>query len=120
MYNIAKFKKRISRLFADCYTISISFDHIENIVDYIEYMHEQHNDKNKFSEYPFDELFIWSLFLFSGFETDLNIMRYYWTMCSNPIASILVVIIISTRLRKEKYVADDLKLKINGLIKYTF
>ena len=62
------------------------------------------------SDYPFDELFIWSLLLFDG--SDDTLIFYYWSLCSNSMACMLVAIVIYTKLRDCNCIPDDLKAKL--------
>lgn len=70
---------------------------------------------------PYDELFIWSLLLFSGnMNKDLKLPRYFWSKCKYPMASALVGIITYKKLLDEGFLPDDLKEKMKTAIKYNF
>ena len=69
---------------------------------------------DKYFKYE-DELFLWSLLIFDG--SDDSLIFYYWSLCSNPMACVLVALIIMTRLKESNYLSDELKTKISSLNK---
>lgn len=70
---------------------------------------EENNRNSKYSFYPNDELFVWSLLLYSGKESDLNLIRYYWSNCKQPIACCIIAVILFNRLQAKSYIPNDLK-----------
>lgn len=77
------------------------------------------NDKLKnTTDQPYDELFMWSLLLFSGNEDDLKLIRHFWSKTKFPLACSLAGIIIYKSLIKENFVPDDIKDKLLIIIKY--
>ncbi|CAF0775680.1 unnamed protein product [Brachionus calyciflorus] len=76
------------------------------------------NDKLKHtSQEPYDELFIWSLLLYSGNESDLDLARHFWSKSKYPVACCLVGIIAFKTLLGENFVPDDLKDSMQSTIK---
>ena len=68
------------------------------------------------SNYPYDELFLWSLLLYSGVEGDTKLSNYFWAKSQYPLGCCMVGIIVYNNLMNENFVPDDLKEKI--LTKY--
>lgn len=64
------------------------------------------------SRQPYDELFIWSLLLYSGNEADLELSRFYWSKAKRPIACCLVAMIAFNNLIEKNFVPNDLKAKM--------
>ena len=69
------------------------------------------------STQPYDELFIWSMLLYSGSEKDVKLSKYFWSKSRYPIAVILVGIIAYRALLDENFVPDEMKDKMKKLIK---
>lgn len=67
------------------------------------------NKTKNISETPYDELFIWSLLLYSGEKNDLNLPFHFWSKTKYPIACCMLGIIIYKDLITRNYVPDDLK-----------
>lgn len=77
------------------------------------------NDKTKYvSNVPYDELFIWSLLLYSGNENDLDLPKHFWSKSKYPIACCLIGIITFNSLMQENFVPDDLKESMLAIIRY--
>ena len=70
------------------------------------------------SDKPYDELFIWSLLLYSGNSTDLDLPRMFWSKTKHPIACCLAAVIIFQNLIAENFVPDYLKEEMALVIKY--
>lgn len=76
------------------------------------------NNKTKYvSDVPYDELFIWSLLLYSGNENDFDLPKHFWSKSKYPIACCLVGIITFKSLVEENFVPDDLKESMRSIIK---
>jgi hypothetical protein len=69
------------------------------------------------STQPYDELFMWSLLLYSGKENDAILCRHFWSKTKYPIACALVAIIAYNNLLSENFVPEDLKEKLKNMIK---
>ena len=67
------------------------------------------NKTKNFSDQPYDELFLWSLLLYSGEKEDLKLPFHYWSKTKYPIACCMAGIILFKNLIKKNYVPDDLK-----------
>lgn len=59
-----------------------------------------------------DEVFMWSLLLYSGKESELELIKYYWSITSKPIACALAAVLVYTNFQKQSFVSDELKAKI--------
>jgi hypothetical protein len=68
------------------------------------------------SHQPYDELFLWSLLLYSGNDQEIKLSKYFWSKAKYPIASCLVGIIAYRLLLNENFVPDDLKDKMKQII----
>ncbi len=77
-------------------------------------------ESNMLSDYPMDELFMWSLLLYSGKDEEFNLIRYYWSLASKPIACALAAIIVFTRFQMMSFVSDELKAKLEKVKKLVF
>ena len=66
---------------------------------------------------PYDELFIWSLLLYSGNEPDMNLCRFFWSRSKHPLACCMVAIIVYKNLRSRNFVPGDLKNKLAARVK---
>lgn len=69
------------------------------------------------SEQPYDELFIWSLLLYSGNDEDLKLPRLFWSKAKFPVACCLAAIIIYQNLMTGNLVPDYLKEEMEIVIK---
>ncbi len=77
------------------------------------------DDKEKImTNQPYDELFIWSLLLYSGSKEDLRLPRFFWSKSKFPIACCLAAIIIYQNLKSESLIPDYLKEEMDLAIKY--
>lgn len=65
-----------------------------------------------FSEYPLDELFMWSLLLYSGQESELDLIKYYWSICTRPLACAMGAILVYSRFQKMNFVTEELRAKL--------
>lgn len=65
---------------------------------------------------PYDELFLWSLLLYTGEENDLKLSYHFWSKSKFPIACCLVAIIVYNRLINENFVSDSLKDRMKSVI----
>ncbi len=101
-FDVVILKKKIKNLFNNCYKTPFDI--------------ELYKELEGYSQYPFDELFIWSLLIYDGY-TDDSLIFYYWSLCSNPMACLLAALIILTRLKESNYLPDELKAKISILYK---
>jgi hypothetical protein len=68
------------------------------------------------SRQPYDELFLWSLLMYSGNDEDLKLSRYFWCKSKYPVATCLVGIIAYRFLLGKNFVPDDLKDKMKQVI----
>jgi hypothetical protein len=59
-----------------------------------------------------DELFMWSILLYGGQESELNLIKYYWSMTSKPLACAMAAILVYGRFQKMNFVSDELKAKL--------
>jgi hypothetical protein len=66
------------------------------------------------TDYPYDELFLWSLLLYSGFDNEAKLSNYFWSKSKFPLACCMVGIIIYNCLQNESFVPDDLKEKLKN------
>jgi hypothetical protein len=66
-------------------------------------------ETNKISEYPLDELFMWSILIYSGKEDDLELIKFYWSLTTKPIACALAAIIVYDRLMKKSFINREFK-----------
>ena len=73
--------------------------------------------RDELSKYPYDELFMWSFTLFSGKKCELELMQYYWSLSSHPIACCIAICLLCERLENSFYVSDNLKLDLTELRK---
>jgi hypothetical protein len=69
-------------------------------------------ESNELSDFPLDELFMWSLLLYSGKESEFDLIKYYWSITSKPLACALAAILVFKRFQKESFVTDELKVKL--------
>ncbi len=72
------------------------------------------------SDYPMDELFMWSLLVYSGKDEEFNLIKYYWSLTSKPIACAFAAIIVFERFRQKSFVCDELKAKLEKIKRYVF
>lgn len=70
-----------------------------------------------FTSQPYDELFIWSLLLYAGKENDLKLAKHFWYKSKYPIACCLLAISVLKYFLGENFIPEDLKEKLNALIK---
>lgn len=75
--------------------------------------------KNSSSQ-PYDELFMWSLLLFSGDDDDLKLIKKFWSKSKYPLGCSLAAVIVYKSLIKENFVPEDIKDKMISLMKYIF
>lgn len=76
------------------------------------------NDKTLHTtDEPYDELFMWSLLLYGGRDSDLKLARHFWSKTKHPIACCLAGIIAFNNLLTENFVPDDLKESMKNVIK---
>ena len=98
------------KIFADCYQLP---NHP---------IHKRYNDQNKekqTTDQPYDELFIWSLLLYSGNnDEDLSLPRMFWSKSKKPITCCLAAMIVFQNLREENFVPDYLKEEMEVAIKW--
>lgn len=66
---------------------------------------------------PYDELFIWSLLLYSGQETDLRLIKHFWHRSKYPMACSLVAMSVYKCFLDENFIPEDLKESLVVLIK---
>jgi hypothetical protein len=67
--------------------------------------------------YTFDDIFIWSLTLYSGKEEDFELIKKYLSLSKNPIACCLAGMIIYKRFKECHYISDKLRENISDKIK---
>lgn len=72
-------------------------------------------DHENVSDCPFDELFIWSLLLYSGHEKELELIKFYLSRTKHPIACCLTAMLLYNRFQEKHYVPDELKVKLAEL-----
>jgi hypothetical protein len=70
-------------------------------------------DESKYlSDCPMDELFMWSILIFSGKEEDADLIKHYWTLTSKPINCALAAMCVYNRFLKKSFVNREFKEKI--------
>ena len=97
-----KYSDTMIDIFSDCYqlpNLTKRYDY-ENRLVFI-------------STEPYDELFIWSLLLYSGSEQDMNLSRFFWSRSKHPLACCLVAMIVYKILCTKNFIPNDLKNKMN-------
>jgi hypothetical protein len=76
------------------------------------------NDKQiSVSTKPYDELFIWSLLLYSGEEKDVKLMKHFWSKTNHPMACCFIGLLVLQKFLSQNFIPDDLKEKITIVIK---
>ena len=55
---------------------------------------------------------MWSLLLYSGKESELELIKYYWSITSKPIACALAAMLVYSKFQEQNFVSDELKAKI--------
>lgn len=65
-----------------------------------------------------DELFMWSLLLYGGKDEEFDLIKYYWSLTSKPIACAFAAILVFTRFQKKSFVSEELKAKLEKLNMY--
>jgi hypothetical protein len=92
------------------------FQDIYQLPIYIKrYIGDTNKTKNV-SDQPYDELFIWSLLLYSGEKDDLKLSFHFWSKTRYPIGCCMLGIIIYKDLITKNYVPDDLKEKMKNVL----
>lgn len=66
---------------------------------------------------PYDELFVWSLLLYSGRETDLRLIKHFWHRTKYPMACALVAMSVYKYFLNKSFIPEDLKESLVALIK---
>ena len=110
-FNFSEYSKTMLSLFEECYILPNHPTHKR--------LDANENEKKK-TDYPYDELFIWSLTLYSGHQEDLNLIKLYWSKSKFPIACALVAKIIFKNFCKQSFIPDHLKELIQEINPYLF
>lgn len=56
-----------------------------------------------------DELFMWSILIFSGKPEDSELIKHYWTLTTKPITCALAAMVVYDRFFEFPFVNDELK-----------
>ena len=76
--------------------------------------------ESKLSDCPMDELFMWSILIFSGKEEDSELIKYYWSLTSKPITCALAAVCVYNRLMKKNFVNREFKESIKKQTEYSY
>jgi hypothetical protein len=109
------FTKNIIEIFSDCYRIPKTEDETLNLK--IKSFFDAEDNPREITSCPFDELFIWSIMLYSGRQKEFDLIKHYWSFTKYPIACCLMAIVLYNRFQKKHYVPDELKNKLIELNK---
>ena len=101
------FTDQMEEIFQDIYQLPILVKRYEGDT----------NKTKNYSEQPYDELFIWSLLLYSGDEKDLKLSYHFWSKTKYPIACCMVGIILYKNLLGKNYIPDDLKENMETVVR---
>ena len=63
------------------------FNDSYQLPEYVKRVDSSGNAKRSSNE-PYDDLFVWSLLLYSGEEADMRLMRYFWSKTKHPIGKL--------------------------------
>ena len=66
--------------------------------------------------HPFDYMFIFSLFLYSGQDDERLLMNYFWNRCSHPIACLMNANLIFRKLSEFTFMQNLSHSKLNELM----
>lgn len=70
-------------------------------------------DETKYlSDYPMDELFMWSILIFNGKEDDVDLIKHYWTLTAKPITCALAAMCVYSRFLDKSFVNREFKESI--------
>jgi hypothetical protein len=73
---------------------------------------DRKKNEGQFSEYPLDELFMWSILIFSGKDDDMDLIKYYWSLTSKPIACALAAMLVYDRFLEKQFINREFKQQI--------
>jgi len=71
----------------------------------------------KLSDYPLDELFMWSILIYSGKEQDMDLIKYYWSLTTKPVACALTAMIVYDRFMQKSFINRELKEQLKEIKK---
>ena len=74
----------------------------------------------KLSGYPLDELFMWSILIYSGKEQDMDLIKYYWSLTTKPVGCALAAIIVYDRFMQKSFISSDFKEQLKRAKKFVF
>lgn len=92
----------MQEIFQDCYQLPLLMRRYDS----------EGKVKNSTDE-PYDELFIWSLLLYSGDDKDVKLCYHFLSKAKHPIACCLAGIFLFKTLKRENFVPDDLKERLS-------
>ena len=72
----------------------------------------------KLSDCPLDELFMWSIFIYSGKEQDMDLIKYYWSLTTKPVGCALAAIIVYDRFMQKSFISSDFKEQLKRAKKF--
>lgn len=117
-FRYGSYTEGIKFLFSDYYRLPV--DHSKAISKCCK-KNEQSESETSYSRN--DELFIWSLLLYSGKEKEeekeTKLIWDYWSLSTYPIACCLIAMLFIKRLQRRHFVPDELKEKLNNLSRFT-